>query len=280
MKDYFGYKDKICVVTGAASGMGKAATEMLVDLDAKVYALDWAEVTSPGIEKYIQVNLAEKASIDKAFKEIPGEIDCFFGIAGVAGDKHDFHTTFTIDFIANKYITQEYLATRVVSGGAIAFITSTAGWGWNRPEIQAEYIAVIEPVGWEATYAAMEGLGRKDEAGKFAYRLSKRTMNYYIATILTEFLAKEIRVNAVLPGPTISGLTDSFAKNAGGMDNLIARGGVAKRLAESREMGEPIVFLNSNMASYMSGVMLDVDFGKHLLMEAGILDEVPKPIWS
>lgn len=40
MKDYFGYQDQVVVVTGAASGMGKATAEMLVDLGAKVYALD------------------------------------------------------------------------------------------------------------------------------------------------------------------------------------------------------------------------------------------------
>lgn len=44
MKDYLGYTGKVCVVTGAASGMGKATAEMLVDLGAMVYALDWAEV--------------------------------------------------------------------------------------------------------------------------------------------------------------------------------------------------------------------------------------------
>ena len=37
MKDYFGYKDKVCVVTGASSGMGKATVEMLVDLGASCY---------------------------------------------------------------------------------------------------------------------------------------------------------------------------------------------------------------------------------------------------
>lgn len=43
MKDYFGYQNKNVVVTGASSGMGKATAEMLVDLGAKVYALDWNE---------------------------------------------------------------------------------------------------------------------------------------------------------------------------------------------------------------------------------------------
>lgn len=41
MKDYFGYQEKVVIVTGASSGMGKATAEMLVDLGAKVYALDW-----------------------------------------------------------------------------------------------------------------------------------------------------------------------------------------------------------------------------------------------
>ncbi len=51
MKDYFGYQDQVVVVTGAASGMGKATAEMLVDLGAKVYALDWQKVEVEGIEK-------------------------------------------------------------------------------------------------------------------------------------------------------------------------------------------------------------------------------------
>ena len=68
MKDYFGYQGQIAVVTGAASGMGKATTEMLVDLGAKVYALDWQKVEVDGIEKYIHVDLSQKESIDQAFQ--------------------------------------------------------------------------------------------------------------------------------------------------------------------------------------------------------------------
>ena len=52
MKDFFGYEGKTCVVTGASSGMGKATVEMLVDLGAKVYALDINPCDVEGIEKF------------------------------------------------------------------------------------------------------------------------------------------------------------------------------------------------------------------------------------
>lgn len=35
MKDYFGYQEKVVIVTGASSGMGKATAEILVDLGQK-----------------------------------------------------------------------------------------------------------------------------------------------------------------------------------------------------------------------------------------------------
>ena len=44
MNDVLGYQGKNVVITGAASGMGRAAAQLLVDAGANVYALDIAEV--------------------------------------------------------------------------------------------------------------------------------------------------------------------------------------------------------------------------------------------
>lgn len=270
MKDYFGYKDKICVVTGAASGMGKSVTEMLVDLEAKVYALDWNEVKVPGIENFIQVDLSDKKSIDDAFCHLPNKIDSFFGIAGVSGIKTDFNTTVTIDFIANKYISEHYLTKMMAKGSSIAFITSTGGLGWERECNKNEYMPLIEANTWDETITALESMNLNNLPGNLGYSLSKLAMNYYIEHLQSIFATKLIRVNGVLPGSTESGMTDEFSVAAGGADNLLKYTGFAGRLANSSEMAEPVVFLNSNMASYISGALLAVDYGSAGLIQAGL----------
>ncbi|MDB1748309.1 SDR family NAD(P)-dependent oxidoreductase [Enterococcus avium] len=60
MKDYFDYKEKICVVTGAASGMGKATSQMLIELGAVVYAIDYSKAELPGSKNLFVVTLLKK----------------------------------------------------------------------------------------------------------------------------------------------------------------------------------------------------------------------------
>jgi NAD(P)-dependent dehydrogenase (short-subunit alcohol dehydrogenase family) len=263
MKDYFGYADKICVITGAASGMGKAAAEMLVDLGATVYALDANDVTVQGIAGFIPVDLSEKAAIDAAFKSLPDRIDKFFGVAGLSGVKTDYHTTVTVNYIANKYITEEYLDRRVVRGGAIAYITSTGGTHWKG--YRWEYKKLLDAQGWEAMTAELCKIAPEDGFRPFAYVLSKRCMNAYAASKVVHFAEKGIRINALLPASTNTGMRAEFAELVGSEENLIKQTGLAGRLAESREMAEPLVFLNSNMASFITGCRLMVDYGDETL---------------
>lgn len=95
-------------------------------------------------------------------------------------------------------------------------------------------------------------------------------MNYYTIQLQAAYAPKGIRVNAVLPGSTDTGLKDEFTAMAGGEEALLSHTGYAKRLAESREMAEPIVFLNSAMASYISGELIRVDYGCSAEEDAGL----------
>lgn len=62
-----------------------------------------------------------------------------------------------------------------------------------------------------------------------------------------------------MPGSTNTGLKDGFQKLAGGEQALLNETGVAHRLASPEEMAGPIVFLASDMASFVSGVDFCVD---------------------
>lgn len=258
MKDYFGYKGKICVVTGASSGMGEATTEMLVDLGAKVYAIDLNECKVKGITKYIKCNLSNKEEIDAAFKEIPEEINCFFGIAGLSGKKTDYITTFNCDFTANKYITLVYLANRMKAGSSITYITSTAGKYWEQH--RNEQNKVINAKTWEETEKSIEKIA-KVAPSTFAYIYAKRCLSQFSAMQSIELGKKGIRVNNVMPGATKTGMKDEFESMAGGEKALISSNGSIGRLATSEEMAYPTVFLGSDMASFINGVDFIIDAG-------------------
>ncbi|MBQ1391462.1 MAG: SDR family oxidoreductase [Firmicutes bacterium] len=261
MKDYFGYQGKTVVVTGASSGMGKAAAKMLVDLGAEVYALSRREPDVPGIKAFIATDLSSKESIDHAFTELPASIDAFFGIAGASGLHDDFLTTVKIDLLSNKYMTEEYLVKRMPEGGSIAYMTSTAGNGWELEENKKYVVPVVSEPGWDAALAALEASPVSQLPGNLGYSYSKLAMNYLVAQYQETFAPKKIRVNAVLPGSTDTGLTDDFSEMIGGMENLLEFTGYAGRLATPEEMAAPIVFLNSAMASYVSGELLVADYG-------------------
>ena len=74
--------------------------------------------------------------------------------------------------------------------------------------------------------------------------------------------ARDIRINCIAPSPTASGFMDKL-KGEGEMpdeviDMFLPSNG---RYATGAEMGEPLVLLNSRLASFISGVNVPVDFG-------------------
>ena len=267
MKDYFGYKDKVCVVTGASSGMGKATVEMLVDLGAKVYAIDLNPCSVEGITKFIECNLAKKEEIDNTFEKLPEHIDSFFGVAGLSGSKTDYRTTFDCNYTANMYITLNYLKERMKKGGSIVYCTSTAGLEWKK--FKKEQNKVVHAKIWEE----VEERNRKianSAPSTFAYMYSKRCLSQFACEQAVEFAKLGIRINNVLPASTDTGMKQEFQDMIGSEEALIAQTGLAGRLAKSEEMAYPMVFLNSDMASFISGLDMVVDYTDTCLKVLGL----------
>ena len=139
MSDVLGYQGKNVVVTGAASGMGEAAAQLLVDSGANVYALDIADV-SVAVAGAIKVDMKDQASLDAAVSELPDVIYALFNCAGVPSPPVPMQDTVLINFSGLRYLT-ECLLSRIEEGGAIASIASTAGMGW-KPNLKLSLIHI------------------------------------------------------------------------------------------------------------------------------------------
>ena len=83
LKKLFGYEGKNVVITGAASGMSRSATELLLELGANVYAIDVNPIDLP-VKKAYQADLSDKEQIDKVISSFLEKIDALFLCHGIA----------------------------------------------------------------------------------------------------------------------------------------------------------------------------------------------------
>lgn len=162
-------------------------------------------------------------------------------------DGRDFDVTLPHDAMLNT--------TRNTEPGFTWFLL--AGWRGN----DYTYVKVMDCKTWDEMVAFMKSVSPKDGVGVMAYTLSKRAMNYYTSLKAVELGKRGIRVNALLPGSTDTGMKKEFEKMAGGQDNLVKENGGAGRLATPQEMADPLLFLNSGMAAFVSGLLLIADMG-------------------
>ena len=281
MKDYFGYQGKVCVVTGAASGVGKAIAEALVDVGAVVYALDRNDVDVPGIKKFIRIDLGSRESIDEVFQsKLPEKFDQFFGIAGVSGETTPNKLTITINFVSNQYIIREYLPTRLPDGGAVLICSSVGANRWYDPINRPGLETLCHAKDWDDAMRLLDIICTPDLPCGQAYTFSKRVLAYFTMETAYKFVPRKIRVNSLKVGNANTGLMKEFRErfmrlNPGATEEDYDKANGLSGMAECYQMAEPALFLNSNMASYITGVELLVDSGK----EAGVTLGYEKDNW-
>ncbi len=256
MNDVLGYNGKNVVITGAASGMGEAAAQLLVDAGAQVHALDIADVSVP-VAASLKVDMKDGASIDAALEQLPQDIFALFNCAGVPSPPFAVVDTVLINFTGLRYLT-EGLIDRISEGGGIASIASTAGMGW-KPNLDRVKAFLALDNGFDTATNWLE-----EHAGDVTdgYGFSKQCIIVYTMIKARELARKGIRINCIAPSPTDSGFM-KILKGEGqipdeAVELFLPSNG---RYASGAEMGAPLVMLNSRLAGFVSGHNLPVDFG-------------------
>ncbi len=269
MRDILGYEGTRCVVVGAATGMGAACARTLVEMGAEVIAIDIAPISLP-VKQAIEVDLADPRSIDAAVRQIAGEVPKVFVCAGVPGPpRFDALATMTVNFIGVRQVI-EALLPRVPRGGAVALISSVAGVGYakNLPKL-------LELCATTTFESAVDWCKANPEIAN-GYLGSKQALIVYTKLRASQLVAREIRMNALLPCPTDTPMLPRFYEQAGGQENLdrFFQAPIG-RAATAAEMGDPLILLNSDAARFVSGIALEVDYGYcgevHVGLRPGLL---------
>ena len=260
----FRYDGKRVVVTGAASGMGAATVAMLVAAGAEVHALDIAPVSGPASTSY-ETDCGDPASIDATLDRIGAPVHCLFNVAGVP-QTHAPDRVFGVNFLGLRHVTERTLDTVMGEGGAVAHVASKAGSGWRNHLPAIREVLATPDVAAGAAWAAANLAEQGDP-----YFFSKECVVVYTMQRAHELLDRGIRMNCLSPGPVESPMMPSFREALGSslLDWTAAQVG---RMGRPDEMAGPLVFLNSDEASYVNGFDLMADGGFTGAMELGLVD--------
>jgi NAD(P)-dependent dehydrogenase (short-subunit alcohol dehydrogenase family) len=253
VKDVLQYEGKRVIVTGAASGMGAATAQILVDLGAEVHTIDIKKPELAGLASFTRCDLREPDHIDETIAKIGKIVNALFNCAGLPNTFPDLDVML-VNFCGLRQLTEAVIPL-MVEGAAIASIASTAGIGWTA---NLELLFGLTATPDFAAAKAWCEAHPKELAN--AYGLSKEAINAY--TALRSFaLAKDgIRINCVNPGPTDTPLMPEFEKAIGKkyLDEFPVPLG---RHAVAEEQAWPMVFLNSPRSSFVTGVQFECDGG-------------------
>ncbi len=252
--DVLGYANKRVLVTGCFSGMGYATAKLLLDLGAEVHGLDYKECELP-LASFQLCDMRVCEQIDNAVDVVGagGRIDAVFNCAGLP------QTAPALDVMRVNYAGTRRVAERamayMVEGGAVASISSTGGLGWsqNMPKLM-ELIAAgdySQSISW---------CEQNLDSVKEGYSFSKEAIIAWTLLTSSRAIKQGIRINCTLPSPTQTPMMKDFVE-ASGKDVIDAATQPSGRYSTPEQQAQGLVYLNSDLASFVNGVFLPVDGG-------------------
>jgi NAD(P)-dependent dehydrogenase (short-subunit alcohol dehydrogenase family) len=262
-QDLLGYRGKRVVVMGCFSGTGEACARALVELGAEVHGAD-IRPSPVDLASFTHVDLKDPASIVAGVTSIGGEIDALFNVSGLP-QTFPGEDVVTVNFLGIRRWTELWLD-HIKLGGAVVSVSSLAGMAYlTRQPLLKEFMDLTDFAEARAWYIA-----NKERAGD-PYTLSKEALNTWTQQTAVALAGREIRINSTMPSPIDTPMLGEFRKVAG--DAVLGAFAKAKgRFSSPSEQALPLILLNSDAASFISGVCLPVDAGLSGGLATGVLN--------
>lgn len=250
----FSLKNKIAVITGGGSGIGKAISRLFARQGASVFILDIDEKgaldTIAGIEEeaghavYKKCSVASKEQVDEVIDSIAATgkgIDIVVNNAGIAHIGNAENTT-PADF--EKLLAVNVKGTYHIIQAAIPHLKEHGGVVLNMSSV-----------------AAMVGL-----ADRFAYSMTKGAVAGMTLSLAKDFIGYNIRCNSISPARVHTPFVDGFiGKNYPGKEEEIFQKLSATqpigRMARPEEIAALALYLCSDEASFITGCNYPIDGG-------------------
>ncbi len=259
------FKDKLCVVTGAAQGIGKALAERYAGEGARLALFDVKEeglnATAADLKRRFGVEIATYAldmtdfpRLRETMKKVSddlGAIQVMANCAGIStsGLLRDV-TEEQWDLVMNINLKSVYVAATLaadnmvankVKGGRMVFVSSQAS--------------------------------KIGELGNGAYCVSKAGVNALTQVLALELAEHGITVSAVCPGYVDTEIMQKVFRERGPIEGVtpaeyekrLTDQVPVRRMASPREIADFMVFLSSESAGYITGVALTIAGGKILV---------------
>ena len=242
-------RDKVCIITGAGKGFGKAIAKKFADNGAKLALITRTQ-----------------SDIDDLYREFDGNEDLFLAICGDVSDQ-DTVNSFVAD-VKSKF-------------GRIDVLVNNAGMRFRKKfeEITLDEFSLILNVNVISIFMLCKAVMPtmvEQKAGKIinissvvgtlglpelsAYATSKAAIIGLTKALSVEYGESNIQVNAIAPGFCKTSYFDNFKKQTELYEFTIERTPM-RRWGESEEVANSCLFLASSLSSYVTGDVINVDGG-------------------
>jgi 2-hydroxycyclohexanecarboxyl-CoA dehydrogenase len=239
--------EKVAVVTGGASGIGRATALGLASAGARIFVADIDDAggreTCGAIEDggggavFIQVDISEEASIEAAASEVVGHGQHPAILVNAAGwDRFELFLDNSLEFVD-----------RIVRLNLLGPVKLT----------RALLPAMIEAGEGKIINVASDA-GRVGSTGETVYAAAKGGVIVFTKSLAREVAAHGINVNCVCPGPTDTPLFRSLPEK---MQAALTRAIPFRRLAKPEEVADAILFFSSSGSDFVTGQVLSVSGG-------------------